>query len=122
VSPAMSCGGFGCAASLIGAAAKQAASALPAMNRARLEEVTGYAPKRRCLADCVQAPRLGREWPFCAAPATARCPGVEGPDKGRIVTARRTRQSHVRIVRSAAALGRNPVDVLIRVLDVTGFA
>src|SRR5215204_2031982 len=30
--------------------------------------------------------------------------------------------SHIHVVRPAAALGRNPVDVLVRVLDVAGFA
>ena len=30
--------------------------------------------------------------------------------------------SHIRIVRPAAALGRHPGDVLVRVLDVAGFA
>src|SRR6185437_12399891 len=39
-------------------------------------------------------------------------------DRGR----RPTRASHVRIVRTAAALGRHPCDVLIRVLDVARFA
>src|SRR4051794_36416333 len=29
--------------------------------------------------------------------------------------------SHVRIVRSAAALGYNPINVLLRVLDIAGF-
>src|SRR5262249_11399676 len=41
----------------------------------------------------------------------------EGPDKGSIVTT----TLHIGVIRSAAAFGRNPGDVLIRVLDVAGF-
>jgi len=29
---------------------------------------------------------------------------------------------HIRIVRPAAAFGRDPVDVLVRILDIAGFA
>ena len=64
----------------------------------------------------------------------------ESLDKGSIVTPRprwahiaglvgaRARglcsriHSHIRIVRPAAALGRNPGNILIRVLDIAGFA
>src|SRR6476469_8394349 len=73
------------------------------------------------------SPRFGRgEWTFCAAPATAaagsRQPAVEAPDSGSIVTETWSRASHIRIIRPAAAFGRHPIDVLIRVLDVAGFA
>jgi hypothetical protein len=52
----------GCAASLTGAAATKAASAPPAMQRLRLEDVTGCAPIEKAgrgfRADAAIAPRM----------------------------------------------------------------
>src|ERR1035438_7145642 len=72
-----------------------------------------------------EPPRLGREWPFCAAPArtavAARRCEVENPDVA-VSWPGRPPVSHIWIVGPAAALRRNPGDVLIRVLDVASFA
>src|SRR5215207_2307389 len=44
--------------------------------------------------------------------------GVEAPAR----ISANTRLSHVRIIRASTAFGRDPVDVLGRILDVTGLA
>src|SRR3954447_14900565 len=61
----------------------------------------------------------GRRRPVCrvAADRAARI----GPPLG-VEAAAPPAPLHVRIVRSTAALGYNPINVLLRVLDIAGFA
>src|SRR5687768_9517764 len=44
--------------------------------------------------------------------------GLEAPAR----ISAKTRDSHVRIIRPSSAFGRDPIDVLGRILDVTGLA
>src|SRR5580658_5416645 len=73
-----------------------------------------------------------RECPFCrnaartqghkAGPPSSRVPALQGSlgrNGGEIAAAA---ESHIRIIRTAAAFGRDPGDILVRVLDVAGFA
>src|ERR1700687_4898153 len=62
--PASSCAVGAWAASSIGAPAKNAASAVPAIPRARLEKVTGEAPIRRVGAAFARAAEVGRRMDF----------------------------------------------------------
>ena len=91
----------------------------------------GGPPAHRAAASLQQgdAPRSGRlVSPLClsvrAVPAPSAVPLGNSLLTAAIVTRMRAGQcgSHVRVVRPAAAFGRDPHDVLRRVLDVAGLA
>src|SRR5512135_1303052 len=116
---------MGCAASWNGAAARKAASALPAMQRPKLEDVTGDAPMRRLVADFAQTANVAPRMAFLRrsrknvsqvrTKITLNSPMWRYRDGGI------RHKSHICVIRPTATLGRNPGDVLVRVLDVAGF-
>src|SRR6185437_433437 len=81
---------------------------------------------RRLTAGCTRAAMLYREWPFCATPA--RTCGTALSQISMKATMWRYRdgpaphRSHIGVVRPAAPLRGNPGNVLVRILDVAGFA
>src|SRR4029453_9562401 len=113
-----------CAAA--GSVIMKPASAAPAARRDRKKTGRGQKPpKGQKGPSAWPPPVVGREWPFYAPTArTVACP----PESRLRATMWQHRdrsrrfQSHVRVIRAPAAFGRNPGNVLVRVLDVAGFA
>src|SRR6185437_554853 len=73
-----------CAASLIGAAVSNAASAVPMTHRYKIREITGNAPMRRMTAGCAQTALVEPRMAFLLRPRkndglTLQCE-VENPD------------------------------------------
>ena len=121
------------AENIAGKVTENAASAATAARRRRGEGITarrlhlagerpwrGRLSRMDCLAAMCSMALLG--------PARNNCPDrtcpptdFEGLDKGSIVTPAVT-SSHIGVIGSAAALGRNPGDVSIGILDVARFA
>ena len=107
-------------------AARNVTCAVPATHRARLEEITGDAPMRREAAEFARAAEVEPRMAFLRRPRKNGPGGAQARSLKTSMWQHRGRNrpppSHIRVVRPAAAFGRNPGDVLIRVLDVAGFA
>ena len=69
-------------------------------------------------------PHARKDTNSAAPPVFSPLRGELRPNGGKIGAGANARhdQSHIRIIRSAAAFRRNPRDVLVRVFDIAGFA
>src|SRR5579875_3482390 len=116
-----------CAASSTGASARSAVTALPRANRPKHEGFTDNAPLGRPPVSARgRRPWFARRMDFLRrlrnTTACRSAASLQRRDQGRIVAGTSAQPSHIRVVGPAAAFGRHPDDVLIRILDVTGFA